>query len=231
MALITGASRGIGLAIAHALAAEGCHLAITGRSQAPLKKALRKLEKTGVRVLARPCDVRDPGSVASLLRAVQEEFNRLDILVNNAGVAHPNLHVDKLRFEYWSEAIDTNLTGTFLVTHYALARMTRGGAIVNNLSTASRKAFAGSSAYVASKHGALGLTDTLREELRPRGIRVIALMPGATDTELWNTLWPQAPRRKMMSPDSVATAVVNALILPSDSTLEELTIRPAAGTL
>ena len=91
--------------------------------------------------------------------------------------------------------------------------------------------FAGSSAYNASKHGALGFTNTLREELREKGIRVIALLPGATDTAIWNTLWPEAPRKKMMQPETVAQALVNALILPAESTVEELVIMPIAGTL
>jgi short-subunit dehydrogenase len=109
--------------------------------------------------------------------------------------------------------------------------MKRGGTIVNNLSIAAKRVFPGSSAYNASKHGALGLTNTLREELRPRGIRVIALMPGATDTAIWKTLWPEAPRRKMMSAETVAMAVVNALKLPPESVAEELLLLPAAGTL
>ncbi len=127
--------------------------------------------------------------------------------------------------------IDTNLTGTFLVTQAALAIMKRGGTIVNNLSIVANRAFAGSAAYTASKHGALGLTNTLREELRPKGIRVIALLPGATNTEIWNTFWPQAPRKKMMSPATVAAAVVNAILLPPNSTVETLEILPTAGLL
>ena len=231
VALVSGASRGIGLAIAQALAAEGCHLAITSRSEASANRCGQKLERNGVQVLAMACDVRDPHSVASLCQAVQDRFRRLDILINNAGIAHASADVDQLPIEAWQEVIDTNLTGAFLVAHFALPLMKKGGVIVNNLSTASRKAFVGSSAYVASKHGALGLTDTLREELRPRGIRVIALLPGATNTEIWTTLWPEAPRSRMMSPTTVAAAVVNALRLPPDGALEELILRPAAGTL
>ncbi len=119
----------------------------------------------------------------------------------------------------------------FLVTQAALAIMKRGGTIVNNLSIVANRVFAGSAAYNASKHGALGLTNTLREELRPKGIRVIALLPGATDTEIWNTFWPQAPRKKMMSPATVAAAVVNAILLPPNATVETLEILPTAGLL
>jgi short-subunit dehydrogenase len=92
---------------------------------------------------------------------------------------------------------------------------------VNNLSIAAKRVFPGSSAYNASKHGTLGFTNTLREELRPKGIRVIALLPGATDTAIWKTLWPEAPRRKMMSAETVAAAVVMTLRLPPEGTVEE----------
>ncbi len=117
------------------------------------------------------------------------------------------------------------------MTQAALAIMRRGGTIVNNLSIAANRVFAGSAAYIASKHGALGLTNTLREELRPKGIRVIALLPGATNTEIWNTFWPQAPRKKMMSPVTVAAAVVNAIQLLPNATVETLEILPTAGLL
>jgi len=109
--------------------------------------------------------------------------------------------------------------------------MKRGGTIVNNLSIAANRAFAGSAAYIASKHGALGLTNTLREELRPKGIRVIALLPGATSTDIWNTFWPQAPRKKMMSTATVAAAVVDTILLPPNATVEILEILPTAGLL
>jgi short-subunit dehydrogenase len=109
--------------------------------------------------------------------------------------------------------------------------MKRGSAIVNNLSVAAERVFPGSAAYNASKHGALGFTDTLREELRPKGIRVIALLPGATDTAIWNALWPQAPKRKMMSAETVARIVVDALRVPDNATVEKIVVRPSAGTL
>jgi len=109
--------------------------------------------------------------------------------------------------------------------------MKRGATIINNLSISARRVFPGTSAYTASKHGALGLTNTLREELRPAGIRVIALLPGATDTDIWNVLWPDAPRKQMMSPQTVAASVVAALLLPPNSTVEEITIAPTGGAL
>jgi short-subunit dehydrogenase len=109
--------------------------------------------------------------------------------------------------------------------------MKRGSTIVNNLSIAAECVFPGSAAYNASKHGALGFTNTLREELRPKGIRVIALMPGATDTQIWDTLWPKAPRRKMMSAQTVGRTVVDALRLPENTTVEKIVVMPSSGTL
>ncbi len=231
VALVTGATRGIGLAIARALAAEGCNLIITGRDEKALRRASRELASAKIGTLAHPCDVRDPQSIDDLSRAIRRQFHRLDILVNNAGIAHTNFTVDKLPLPLWKDVIDTNLTGMFLVTQAALAIMQRGGTIVNNLSIAATRVFAGSAAYAASKHGALGLTNTLREELRPKGIRVITLMPGATDTSIWNTFWPQAPRKKMMSSATIAKCVVDAILLPSNATVELLEILPSAGVL
>ncbi len=231
VALITGATRGIGLAIAQALATEGCNLILTARDQKVLTRVSRELASPKIQILAHPCDIRDPHSVDALFRSVRRAFSRLDILINNAGMAHANLPVEKLPFPVWKEVLETNLDGTFLVTQAALAIMKRGGTIVNNLSVAANRVFAGSAAYNASKHGALGLTNTLREELRPRGIRVIALLPGATHTDIWKTLWPQAPRGKMMSPVAVAQTVVQAILLPPNATVEHIEIRPTIGTL
>lgn len=230
-ALITGATRGIGLAIARDLADEGCNLIVTARDESSLRKTGRELGRHDIRVLAHRCDIRDPHSVDDLFRSIRREFRRLDIVINNAGIAHPNLPVERLAYPTWKNVFATNVDGTFLVTQAALGMMKRGATIVNNLSIAATRVFAGSAAYNASKHAALGLTNTLREELRSREIRVIGLQAGATDTEIWNTLWPEAPRRKMMSAETVATAVVNAILLPSNASVETIEILPTAGTL
>lgn len=231
VALISGASRGIGLAIARALAVEGCDLVITSRNDSALKKASRELARTGRSVLAESCDVSNPASVEQLFAAVKKQFGHLDFLINNAGISHAMAPVDKLSVEVWQQVLATNLTGMFLCTGAALPLMGKGAVIVNNLSIAARDVFAGQSAYCASKHGALGLTNTLREELRPRGIRVIALLPGATDTEIWNQFMPDAPRGRMLQPETVARAVVNALLLPPEGTVEELVLGPTEGKL
>jgi NAD(P)-dependent dehydrogenase (short-subunit alcohol dehydrogenase family) len=231
VALITGATRGIGLALARALAAESCNLILTARDESALTRVSRELASAKIKVLVHACDVRDPNSVNDLFRTARREFRRLDILINNAGIAHPNLPIEKLPFPVWQDVLETNLTGMFLMTQGALGMMKRGGTIVNNLSIAATRVFSGSAAYNTSKHGALGLTNTLREELRPKAIRVIGVLPGATDTDIWNTLWPQAPRKKMMSAEAVAQAVLAAILLPPNATVETLEILPTSGTL
>jgi len=233
IALITGATQGIGLEIARALADEGCSLILCGRNQARLRTVEAQLSRTRktVRVLAVACDVRDQQSVEQLFAAIRKQFGRLDILVNSAGIAHAFTPVSKLPLEKWNDVLATNLTGMFLVTQAALPLMKRGAIIANVLSISAKRAFPDLVAYTASKFGALGFTRTLREELRGEGIRVIALLPGATDTPIWDTLWPDAPREKMIRPATVAQALVSALKLPQESTVEELDIMPTAGAL
>ena len=231
VALITGASRGIGLAIAKALAAEGCDLVITARNESTLKKVGRELERQGIRVLVKACDVGQEHSVDSLLKLVKQKFGRLDFLINNAGTSHAMAEADKLSPKVWQEVLATNLTGMFLCTRAALPLMSRGGTIVNNLSVAAKGVFAGESAYCASKHGGLGFTNTLREEVRGRGIRVIALMPGPTDTDIWDQFMPNALRHRMLRPEIVAKAVLDALLLPDESMVEEITLTPTAGAI
>lgn len=230
LAVVTGASRGIGLAIATALAAEGCDLALLARTS--LREDAEALVRSaGVRVVAKECDVRDARQVESFFAALKKRFPRVHFLVNNAGRSHAVRDADQLPIEDWEDVMATNLTGMFLCTRAALPLMGEGSVIVNNLSVAARIVFAGESAYVASKWGARGFTNCLREELRPRGIRVLGLMPGPTATGIWEQFWPEAPREKMMDAATVADAVVHALTLPPESAIEEIVLGPTAGQL
>ena len=229
--LITGGSLGIGLAVAHALAREGCNLIICGRDKERLERAQKELSATGVQVTAFVCDVREAASVRKMFDAVGQKFKNLDVLVNSAGIANPMRSTAELPPEEWNDVLATNLTGTFLVCQAALRLMKRGSSIVNILSMSSKRVFPNLAAYNASKFGALGFTNTLREELRGQGIRVIAALPGSTDTPIWDTLWPDAPRDRMLKAETVAEAIVSALKLPPESTVEELAIMPTGGPL
>lgn len=236
-AVVTGGNRGLGLAIARALVSEGSSVLITGRDRAALSKAKRELGAIAAgldprpRILAETCEVRDPQSVARVFAVVKKRWRRLDILINNAGISQAIHPVEEIPLELWRAIIDTNLTGMFFCIQAAVPLMPRGATIVNNLSAAAKQIFPRFAAYNASKHGALGLTLTLREELIPRGIRVTALMPGASDTEIWNQFWPDAPRDKMIQPESVAQAVLYAVLLPPNANLQELLVVPVVGAL
>ena len=231
VAVITGGGSGIGLAMARIFAASGYSVVITGRNAKRLQKAAVNIPADKKQVTGIPCDVRDPASVEKLFREIGKQHSAVDVLINNAGVAHSLAPVDQLSVETWKEVIDTNLTGTFLITRAALPLMRGGGTIVNNLSVAALQPFAGMAAYNASKFGALGFTHALREDLRKRGIRVLALLPGATNTEIWGQFWPDAPKENMISAETVAQAVLHAVSAPPNTAIEEIRIGPAAGVL
>jgi NAD(P)-dependent dehydrogenase (short-subunit alcohol dehydrogenase family) len=237
VAVVTGGNRGIGLAIARALVSEGCSVRITGRDLTALARAKEELDAISANldpipeIVAQRCEVQSPSSVAAVFAKVKKRWGRLDILINNAGISQAMFPVEKTSLELWQSVLDVNLTGLFLCARAAIPLMPRGGTIVNNLSVAAKQIFPNFSAYNASKHGALGFTLTLREELIPKGIRVTALMPGATDTEIWNQFWPDAPRKKMISAESVAQAVIYAVLLPQNANLSEMTVVPVEGAL
>lgn len=232
LAVITGGSRGIGLAVARALVKENCNIVITGRDGPTLQAAFTELTKnTRAEITPLRCDVAKPEDVEALFAALAKKYQTIDMLVNNAGMAHGLGPADQLALETWRQVIDTNLTGMFLCTREALKLMRPGGTIVNNLSVAAVQPFEGMAAYNASKYGALGFTNALRLDLRKRGIRVLALLPGATDTAIWDQFWPQAPREKMLCVETVAEAVVHAMTLPMEATIEEIRIGPTSGVL
>src|SRR5215469_16242492 len=230
-AVVTGGSRGIGLAITRQLAREGCRVAIAGRDPQALEAAISDLRKDGLSASAKRCDISDQDQVHEFFHAIRERFASLDYLINNAGAAHALANVDRLSPEEFRRVVEVNLVGTFLCCRAAIPLMHSGSVIVNNLSVAAQTPFAGMSAYNASKAGALALTNTLREELRGQGIRVLALIPGAVDTDIWQQFWPEAPREKMVSPTDVARAVALGLSVPPNTSVDEIRMGPAAGTL
>jgi NAD(P)-dependent dehydrogenase (short-subunit alcohol dehydrogenase family) len=234
IAVVTGGTRGIGLAIANAFASENCSVVISGRNQQTLDQAAAELRANisgDSRVMPVLCDVRNAEQVEQMFAGVRREFGRLDILVNNAGISQGAAPVHETSVELWRDIIDTNLTGTFLCIRSAVPLMKRGATIVNILSVAARESFAGYTPYNASKAGALSLTRTLREELKASGIRVTAISPGATDTDIWQQVAPNAPREKMMEADSVAAIVLEAVVLSPKANLTDVVLDPVAGAL
>jgi 3-oxoacyl-[acyl-carrier protein] reductase len=226
--LITGASRGIGFAIAQALDHEGAQLVLVGRNRGPLARAASQIPGT---VLSLAADVTRPGDVKRLIAAVKKQVGRLDILINNAGVFTFKPFA-KTTLADWRRNLETNLTSVFLMTQAALPLLRRSrGDVVNILSVSSRVAFENCSAYSASKFGALGLTGVLRRELRAEGIRVVAVLPGMTDTRMKDEFGFPVRREDLLQPEDVAAAVLSALEPPRRATVDEILLLPSGGNV
>jgi 3-oxoacyl-[acyl-carrier protein] reductase len=185
IAVVTGASRGIGLAIAERFAAAGARLAICARDDARLSTAAQRLAQLGAQVVAVPCDVARFADVRALHVAVEAGLGVPDIVVNNAGVV-ARVRLDEMSEATWDDVVDANLKGTFIVTRVFLPQMrARGsGRIVNIASISGRQGTARLTAYCAAKHGVVGLTRALAEETRDANIQVNAICPGSVDTEM-----------------------------------------------
>jgi 3-oxoacyl-[acyl-carrier protein] reductase len=184
VAIVTGGSRGIGLAIARALVGEGAHVAITGRSGAHLSAARPAIESVGPgSVETLQADVRDYGAVQRTVEAAVGRFGGLDILVNNAGVG-AFTDVASMTPDQWAEVIGTNLTGAFHMTHASLPHLRRrgGGFIINISSLAGKNPFPQGAAYCASKAGLNSFSEALMQEVRYDNIRVSYVMPGSVAT-------------------------------------------------
>ena len=232
VALVTGASRGIGCAIARALLDEGAHTFLVSRRREAVRKLAAAWNAAGGRAEALSADVTREREVNRLIARVKKRSGRLDILINNAGV-FTYKPFGKTTLEDWWSNIDTNLTGTFLCTRAALPllKRKRGGHILNIISVAGREAYENCSAYCASKFGALGLSRVLAEELRPFGIRVTAILPGPVRTKMIQKLGLRVPKGRILEPEDVARTVVEALTQPQRASLEEIVLRPARGSL
>lgn len=199
VALITGASRGIGRAVALRLATDGAAVVLAARSQDAVAKVAEEIRQLGGdgRALALCCDVSNPTSVQETVDGAKREFGRLDIVVNNAGITRDNLLL-RMSEEDWDAVLTTNLTGLFRVSKAAAKHMlrSRSGSIINITSVVGLVGNAGQANYAASKGGALAFTYTLAKELAPRGVRVNAVAPGFIDTDMTDAL-PEAAKEKV----------------------------------
>ena len=226
VAVVTGGSRGIGLAIAEAFLREGASVVISGSSRDHLDAATKSLGSYSGRVSAVQADVRRYDEVEGLMATAARDFGGLDILINNAGVGvfKP---VAETTVEEWHRVLDTNLSGVFYGCHAAIPHMKRrgGGWIINISSLASKNAFVNGGAYCASKSALNAFSETLMQEVRYDGIRVAYVLPGSVNTGfggLSNTKSEWA-----LMPEDVALAVVDLVAFPARSLPSRVEIRPA----
>src|SRR6267154_5376668 len=226
--LITGASRGIGRAIAEKLAGKDVELLLHGRDTVALAQTRKAVEPQCTKVTPLIHDLATARGVSDLIAEVGR--HPIDLLVNNAGIAVVKPFTEITAIE-WEQTIGVNITAPFMLTQHFAPRMPPGSSVVNILSIAAKSGFANWSAYCMSKFALEGFSQSVREELRDRKIRVINVYPAATDTNIWNHIEGEWPRHKMISPQDVASAVVYALSRPADVTLENITLSSLVGNI
>jgi NAD(P)-dependent dehydrogenase (short-subunit alcohol dehydrogenase family) len=229
-AIVTGGTRGIGYAIATAIAADGGQVLITGLDQGRLDRAVRQLERdagAAGRIAGSRSDVRRRADVDALVAAAVERFGGLDTLVNNAGVG-VFANVEETTDEDWHRVLETNLTGPFLCSRAAIPVMRQGGGgwIINVASLAGRNAFPGGGVYCASKAALVSFSESLMQEVRFDNIRVSVVMPGSVATEFRAQTVSDDDSWKL-TPDDVALAVMNLLSHPARSLPSKVELRPA----
>jgi len=225
VALVTGASRGIGLAIARRLGQMGARVSICGRDQDRLEQSASSLRGENIETLAIPADIRRGEQISSLVDKTQQELGAIDILVNNAGIGlfgpfHEFAEAD------WDCVLETNLKSVFLLCRAVVPEMIRRqtGHIINISSLAGKNTFASGAIYCASKWGLMGLSGSMAEDLRGHGIRVSAICPGSVATEFAGQ--SKKDPSKALQPEDIAHAVAALVTQSVGSFISEVHIRP-----
>jgi short-subunit dehydrogenase len=226
--LITGASRGIGRAIAEKLAAPDVILLLHGRDTVALAETCKAVQSQCAGVVKLIHDLATEKGVSGLISQVGSD--PLDVLVNNAGIAVVKPFREVTLTE-WQQTLGVNVTAPFLLLQRFVGQMRPGSSIVNILSIAAKTGFANWSAYCMSKFALEGFFQSVRQELREHRIRVLNIYPAATNTEIWDDVAGEWPREKMISAEQVADAVAYALSQPKNVAVENITLSNAAGNL
>jgi len=225
IALITGGSRGIGLAIARSLGRLGAKLSLCSRHADKLESAAAELQGEGVSVLATAADVTRGGDIGKLVQKTEQSLGAIDVLVNNAGIGYFGPFQGAAESD-WDAVLDTNLKAAFLLSKAVAPGMIerRTGHIINIASLAGKNAFAGGGIYCASKWGLLGLTECMAEDLRQFGIRVSAICPGTVATDFSPHTGKDV--RKMLKAEDIAHAVEAIVTQSPQSFISEILLRP-----
>ena len=232
IAVVTGAGRGVGEAVARKLAAMGAHVLLVARDSASLDKVRQKIQKHGGQATSLPCDLQDAAAVAQLGEQVAREFKRCDILVNNAGLGLEGKPLHETRPDEWDRVLNTNLRGPYLMIRAVAPLMiqARAGHIINISSLAGRNPLPNGAAYAASKWGLNGLTYSVAEELRQYRIRVSVIAPGSINTDFMDHqgqgLQSGKDPKKKLQPDDVAGVVATLVTQAPQAFISEVLMRP-----
>lgn len=228
---ITGGSSGIGKAAAKEFARTGSQVFVSARRTRELEKLNEELEKEKLSAVIFPCNVASSVNVDQTIKKIIA-LQQIDCLINNAGITSFKAAEDNSVQEI-NDIINTNLLGSIYTIRFLLPYFIRQGrgTIINILSSAAKKIFTNSSAYTASKMGLLGYTNVLREEVRKYNIRVINILPGATETPMWSSEIRKLNSERMMSSEEVARLLVWVYLQEGNIVPEEITIKPVEGDL
>jgi 3-oxoacyl-[acyl-carrier protein] reductase len=229
--LVTGAGRGIGRAIALALAAQDADVLLSARNHDQLKQVAGEIHDAGGIAHVFPVDIAHEDQVIELFDRIGNQFDRLDAVVNNAGIGLFGPLAD-FSTEAFDRIMQVNLRGTFLCCREAVKLMIpqQGGYIINISSVVGVKGYANQSAYSASKHGIMGMSKALAKEAQPHGIRVSAILPGGVDTDLVGDARPDLNRAELIAPEDVAAAVLFLLTLSDRAAVDQILIRRPNST-
>ncbi|MDB5284320.1 MAG: short-chain dehydrogenase [Bacteroidota bacterium] len=228
--VITGATKGLGRAIAEKFAAEGFDVAVCARSEKDLEELKSKLQKPGNKILTAKCDVRKKDELKNFADSVLKEFGAVDILINNAGVFLPGQVFNEAEGTF-EQIMETNLYSAYYTSRWLLPQMIakKSGHIFNMCSVASLQAYRDGGSYSISKFALLGLSKALREELKPYSIKVTSLIPGATRTESWDGT--ELPDSRFMKAADIANIVWDIYNLSENAVVEEILLRPLLGDI
>lgn len=225
--LVTGGTSGIGKAICNKFAQEGYHVATCARSEDKIKELQDTL---GDEHLAEVCDVRDKDSIKSFYQNVIDRFGRLDVLINNAGVFIPGRIQDETD-DIFSIMMETNLNASYIFSKLSIPHLkaSRNGQLFSICSTASITPYPNGGTYCISKYAQYGMTKVLREELKEDGVKVTAVLPGATYTPSWEGT--DLPENRFMAASTIAKMIFDVSQLPRETVVEDILVRPMLGDI
>lgn len=229
--IVTGASRGIGRAIAVELARQGARLSLVARSARALEETGKAVAEAGAEAIAIPVDLTHPEAPAAVVRQTVEHLGGIDVLINNAGAAIARSFAETT-VEEWQELMDLNARVPYFLTQKALPHLLESSVrtVINIASVVGRKGYADQSAYGASKHALLGLSKALARELQPSGCRIHVISPGSVATEMIAAVRPDLAKEELIAPQEIAEAVVFLLTHRGNAMIDEINIRRVGGT-